>query len=486
MKSSAFYLKKSEENFPTLYLRSIRPSDDRRGLRMGDKFIIDLGSHSVGKFSFRFDVTDDFISAPVRLIIRFGEDMREIQDDFASYHGSISGVWLQEETLVLDYPQEVKMPRRYSCRFIQITVDNSRRPIDLFDFCFDATTSADIGKLKPADTDDPQLAKIDTVATETLKECMQTFFEDGPKRDRRLWIGDMRLEALTNYYTFDNRELVRRCLYLIAAGTPNNLGFVPSFVYETPYFFSGRVHIADYAMLYVVAVADYYQHTKDKKTVLDLLDVCKKQMDSFQDILDENGIVTPHGGWFSFIDWCVDLRGLIALQGVYLYALERFTDLLRALNDGSADIYEERLKKGRADSLTHLFDSERGIFRHRIDENQVSVHSQVWMILGGVIRGEHAKNALATALNDPTAKQPFTPYMHHYVIEAMMALGMREEATAYIKNIWGGMLERGADTFWEVYVENDPDFSPYNDRMVNSLCHAWSCTPAYFIRKYHL
>ena len=108
------------------------------------------------------------------------------------------------------------------------------------------------------------------------------------------------------------------------------------------------------------------------------------------------------------------------------------------------------------------------------------------MILGGVIGGEEARNLLSNCLNDKTAKQPCTPYMHHYVVEAMIKLGMKDDAVNYLKNLWGGMVELGADTFWEAYVPDDLDFSPYEDRMINSLCHAWSCTPSYFIRKYRL
>ena len=54
--------------------------------------------------------------------------------------------------------------------------------------------------------------------------------------------------------------------------------------------------------------------------------------------------------------------------------------------------------------------------------------------------------------------------MHHYVAEAMVKLG--------------------ADAFYEVYKPDDLDFSPYGDKKINSMCHAWSCTPAYFMRKY--
>ncbi len=108
------------------------------------------------------------------------------------------------------------------------------------------------------------------------------------------------------------------------------------------------------------------------------------------------------------------------------------------------------------------------------------------MILGGVIDGEEAIKLLSDCLDNKAAKQPCTPYMHHYVVEAILKLGMNEAAVQYIKKFWGGMVELGADTFWEAYVPDDLDFSPYNDRMINSLCHAWSCTPSYFIRKYGL
>jgi alpha-L-rhamnosidase len=31
------------------------------------------------------------------------------------------------------------------------------------------------------------LRRIDTVSLRTLRNCMQTVYEDGPRRDRRLW-----------------------------------------------------------------------------------------------------------------------------------------------------------------------------------------------------------------------------------------------------------------------------------------------------------
>ena len=486
MKDKNYFLSKAQENYPELIYTDITPDITEFTAVSGDSIILDLGQHAVGHFSFSFDRVNVFVDAPVRLSIKFGEDMREINDDFSQYKGVLSETWLQEEIINIDFPQRVTMNRRFACRFIKITVEKANRPIKLFDFSFRASTSADISALSPSGSKDDLLRKIDNVAANTLKECMQTFFEDGPKRDRRLWIGDLRLEALTDYYTFNNLEIVRKCLYLFAAGECNKLGFLPSFVYETPYYHSGETYIEDYALLYVVAVCDYYEHSKDTDTLNDLIDICKSQLDSFYATLDKNLIATRQDGWFAFIDWCPGLEIMTSLQGVYLYTLERFADLLKAIGDDDFEKYKSILLKVRSACRKYLYDENKKAFINSLDNNQLSVHSQIWMILGGVIDGEKAVNLLSECLEDRTAKQPCTPYMHHYVVEAMLKLDLNETAVQYIKNLWGGMVVLGADTFWEAYVPDDPDFSPYNDRMINSLCHAWSCTPSYFIRKYRL
>lgn len=173
------------------------------------------------------------------------------------------------------------------------------------------------------------------------------------------------------------------------------------------------------------------------------------------------------------------------MQGVYLYTLERFSEALKSIGDEDYLKYSSLLLKVRS-ACKNLYNENEKAFMNTIDNNQLSVHSQVWMILGGVIDGEEAKKLLLHSLGNKNFKQPVTPYMRHYVVEAMLKLGMKTEAIEYLKTFWGTMAELGADTFWEAYVPGDLDFSPYKDRMINSLCHAWSCTPAYFIRKYGL
>lgn len=479
----AYYLQKADENLPKLYRENIRISSDTQPLRNGDRVVLDLGNHSVGYFSFSLGYSEEYPDAPVRLCVKFCESRYELERDFSTYHGGLCPSWLQEEIINVDSVGEYHMPRRYAARYVEIKVVYAPRPITLSDFVFSTVTCADESRLTLADTDDPMLQAIDRVSVNTLKNCMQRVFEDGPKRDRRLWIGDLRLEALTNYHTYAQSSVVRRCLYLFAAADCDDAGFLPGYVYENPTFVSGAWFLRDYALLFVVSLCDYYLHTGDEATFFDIYPVAKEQMEAAWRELDANGIMVPEQRGNIFIDWQSDLKKITALQGVYLYTLDILCQTLTKLQHEDARLYRARYQRAKEAALLHLYNQEENNFANAYDEGQISVHSAVWMILGGVLEGDKAWDILRHAMESDQSKQAVTPYMNHYLVETMMKLGKTQEAMDHIKRFWGAMVQEGADTFYEVFVPGDPDASPYGDRLINSMCHAWSCTPAYFIRK---
>lgn len=477
-----YYWQKAEENLPKIYEEEIRVVSENKILHSGDSFEIDLGNHYVGYFSFVLGYTNMYPDAPVRLSLKFSENRDEADADFSSYRGRLCASWLQEEILNLDSIGEYRMPRRYAARFIKISVLYTPREITLSDFHFTAVTSADKRNLRSFDIADEELRAIDAVSVNTLKNCMHRVFEDGPKRDRRLWIGDLRLEALTNYYTYQQTDIVRRCLYLFAAADCNDTGFLPGYIYENPKFVSGYWFLYDYALLFVTTLCDYYQHTGDAETFLDIYPVVQKQMDAAKKITDENGILSLFNKRDVFIDWNDALEKTVSLNGVYLYTLDRLSQALSKLNHKDAPIYQSRYQDTKHAAYRHLYNAKDHNFAVGYDKEQISVHSVVWMILGGVIDGEIAWEALQNTMKNPQSIKPVTPYMNHYLAEAMMKLGKQKEAISYIKSFWGLMIKKGADTFYEVFVPEKPDLSPYGDKMINSMCHAWSCTPSYFIR----
>lgn len=507
MKLNQHYLEQAEKNTPPLYFETVTTDKTVRivpdpdaffGVRAvadgkapavvkkGDHFLLDFGRHCVGKFSMTVRDNGRYLDAPVRLKLKFGEVPYEMDRDFASYHGQLCASWLPEEIINVDQIGKVSLPRRYSFRYVEITVIATPRPTVLSDFSVLCETSADVSRLRPLPAGtDPELVEIDRVASNTLRDCMQTSYEDGPKRDRRLWSGDFRMQAMTDQVLFDNAMLARRCLYLFAACEQKDT-YLPSCVYQYPEVrFDKEIDINDYAMLWCVALCEYFTHTKDRATADDLYPVLERQIDLACSLLDENGVIRQAGYWGGFLDWAKGLEHITGLHGVFLYTLKFVVPFARALgHPDAAARWEAALVRGKDAARRHLYDEKAHRFANKYDKFQHSVQATIWMILGDVLSDDEAKIALADAMNDPDAIQPLTPYCHQYLVEAMVKIGMRDEALAYLKSYWGAMVREGADTFWEVFAIGKPDLSPYGDPLMHSFCHAWSSSPSYFIRKY--
>ena len=107
------------------------------------------------------------------------------------------------------------------------------------------------------------------------------------------------------------------------------------------------------------------------------------------------------------------------------------------------------------------------------------------MVLAHVMTDEENKKIMqSTIKNLFPVKNIATPYMYHHIVEALFEAGLNDEAVRLMKEYWGKMISLGADTFWEAFDPDRPGYSPYGSPIVNSYCHAWSCTPVYLIKKY--
>jgi alpha-L-rhamnosidase len=455
----------------------------KRVLRRGDFVIVDFEGHRTGFVSFHLATEGRDPDAPVRLRLTFGEVPTDVAEPLHPYKGQLSEAWLPDETINVDYlPRSVRLPRRYAFRYVKIEIIDTSPEfgVRIENLKAHAVTSAR-NVPAPLTGVPPLLARIDAVAVATLRDCMQTVFEDGPRRDQRLWIGDLRLQALTNYHTFRQNDVVQRCLYLFAA-LPRKDGLVAACVFEKPAPRYGGLHIVDYAALFNVTLWDYVQATNDRETGSDLWPVAQRQLEILGRDIDAGGLyVDPNNMWI-FIDWAQSLHRHAAIQAVLIYAYRATAALARRIGRPAESAeYEARVATMTAAARRQYWDSDRRVFVSGPDK-QVSWASQAWMAIAGVSTRRESADALRNALADPQAVRPVTPYLYHYVVEGLLAAGLRKEARTMVESYWGGMVAAGADTFWEVYDPGQPLSSPYGDIHINSYCHAWSCTPSYLLR----
>ncbi|WBM69489.1 sugar hydrolase [Buttiauxella sp. WJP83] len=459
----------------------------QRDFAQGEHVIIDFGQHCVGYLEFSCEAIGSPPDAPAHLQFIFGETLPEVVEPFSEYHGWLSSSWLQQQDCYLDeLPNRTRLPRRYCCRYLRINVMALSRKFQLrfTSLKLDTVTSASLADLPAYHSADHQLTRIDDVAVKTLKNCMQEVFEDGPKRDRRLWLGDLRLQALVNDVTVKNYALVKRCLYLFAAMTRED-GMVSANIFVKPQVIADDTFLFDYALFFVDVLQEYVAATHDNATLADLWPVAWRQIELAMERVAENGIVRDSNDWWSFIDWHEDLNKQAASQGVLIYCLNKALVLARVYDSSKVTWLEAQIATLKSAALRELWDQQSGFFVSG-PARQISCASQVWMVLAEVGTPESQRQLLARLLSHPPEIQMNTPYMVHHYVAALLQVNERDQATGEIKRYWGAMVEHGADTFWELFDPQRPDFSPYGSKLINSYCHAWSCTPSWFIREYQL
>ncbi|MFB9769025.1 alpha-L-rhamnosidase-related protein [Lactiplantibacillus modestisalitolerans] len=504
-------LAKANHNRPTLHHQQVKPqtlvklvkqADQLEGwgveavapasalaeqpLKRDGKLILDFGDHQVGQFSIQIDSVGSPMDAPLSLKLKFAEMPAELARNSADYDGWLSKSWIQEETVHLDtLPATLALPRRYSFRYVELTViDTSPKWQAVFSEPVVTTvSSANPQAVSVPKLADPELKKIYQVGVKTLADCMQDVFEDGPKRDRRLWIGDLRLQALADYATFKNTALVKRCLYLFGA-MPAEDGRVPANVFTKPQATPDDTFLFDYSLFFISILADYQAFQADAEVMQDLYPVAKRQMDVALKQVSVAGELQLTEDNPVFIDWSNDFDKATAGQAVIIYVLKQFIQLAKQQADPDLATYQSQLAALVAFAKTKLFDADQGLFVSG-PNREVNVASQVWMTLAHVLSPAERQRVMQT-----TVHQLFpitgiaTPYMYHHVTAALFEAGLTDDAIALMKNYWGKMIRLGADTYWEAFDPNHPDYSPYGSPILNSYCHAWSCTPVYLIDKY--
>lgn len=456
-----------------------------RMLGPGDSIILDFGEHFVGRFSVDATVDGTALDAPLRVTCTFGEVPAELVETFDPDSSWLSRSWMQDETITVDVlPGTLELPRRYAFRYVKIALIAAARKdrVRFSNPVCTALTSAPAASLEQLDSPLAGIdGHLDRVAQRTLRDCMQTVYEDGPKRDRRLWLGDMRLQALAGYVSLPNHDLVRRCLYLFA-GTARDDGLVPACIYEFPRPTTGGQYALDYAALFGVSLHDFYTAGGDRETVDALWPVALHQAEFVAACVDDTAVLHEPEGTWTFVDWQKGLYKDIAVLGTFVWSLRRCAQLAEIT--GRAE--ESARLCGSADRIARAvpgtyWDENRKAFVS--PDGQVSWASQAWMVLAGIVEGQHAADLMTRAMADDTAVRPAGPYLYHYVVEALELAGLKDAARELLRSYWGGMLDRGADTFWEVFDPADDRLSPYGNHLMNSYCHAWSCTPTWFLRR---
>lgn len=459
-----------------------------RIFKKDDSVILDFGTHYVGYLTLDLASAGSHQDAPAYIHLRFAERLDELTTNTEEYDGWISKGWLQEESIHIDVlPAKLELERRYAFRYLEIKVIDVSLKFSLVinHLSIRAVSAVNEENIPSLATDDELLRKIDEVSIRTLKNCMQLVFEDGPKRDRRMWLGDFRLQARANYRTFRNLSMVKRCLYLFG-GLTFNEGKIPACLFLEPEIEPDDTYLFDYALLYGSVLLDYYRATKDEKTLEDLYPIAIRQIEIGLTYLNEEGIIPDRSGQFwCFVDWGDGLNTQAASLAILIYSMRYGIRLAECKNDEKTIQWlQEKMEELKCKAVEYFWDEKQKLFVSG-EERQVSWATQVWMILARVFPKEQNRELIRHTMEVNPGMPMVSPYMYHHYIDALIRSDEKKLALEEMKRYWGGMIRDGADTFWELYNPENKYESPYGSVAINSFCHAWSCTPTYFLRKFY-
>jgi alpha-L-rhamnosidase len=310
----------------------------------------------------------------------------------------------------------------------------------------------------------------------TLRLCMQELLVDGIKRDRVPWGGDLFLGNLCNAFSFAEPSIIARTMTALYPQTPE---------------ISDVSGIADYTLYWILALRDYVHFYGD----LDYLVHVKHWLSQLLQILaakeDTNGLLPSDKFSWIFIDWAtVDHLGYSAcIQMLYIMALEAACFLYKLLNDQDQfEIMYQKCERLKLTCQKYFWNSTQNAFVDNWQNGQQgdhkSRHSNILAILSNTAKDNQKEYLLKNILLNKNIESVGTPYMKALECRALAQCGQMQSMISIISSYWGGMLKKGAITFWEAYEKSDKEseqYSFYDRPFGKSLCHAWSAGPIFLL-----
>ena len=363
-------------------------------------------------------------------------------------------------------------------RFVNIQYGNSIA-VDSVSMLHEYADLPDKGSFKCSDT---LINKIYDIAAYTLHLSTREFFVDGIKRDRWVWSGDAYQSYLMNYYLMNDNETVKRTMYSLRGKDP----------------VTGHINtIMDYSFYWFLGIYDYYLYTGDKSYIIQNYPRMKTLMQYCLDRRNKNGLMEGMPGDWIFIDWADGLRkdGELSFEQLLLCrSLETMAICADIVQDGSS---AGQYKTLSTDLRKKLFDyywneNKQALVHTRVDGKQsdnVTRYANMFSIFFVYFNDQQKQAVKKSVLLNDSIQKIVTPYMRFYELEALCAMGEQSNVLEQMKAYWGGMLQLGATSFWELYNPDDKGvehYAMYGRPFGKSLCHAWGASPIYLLGKYYL
>lgn len=317
-------------------------------------------------------------------------------------------------------------------------------------------------------TSDPDLNRIIETAAYTLKLCFQNgYIWDGIKRDRLVWSGDLNQEIITSIYLFGDNKNITNSLSFLKEETPEDdwMNKIPA-----------------YSAWWIINLCDYCRLTGNTEYFEKNKDYAKAILNHFNQCISDDGVIdfkAPSDYMCFFLDWPTHgtQDAVIGTAMIITIAAKLFQELEENPDCG------EIIRK-----LVCYLDMPCEYKQTRAFQ----------LLAGRDTKGEDE-------FLEKEGAKGFSTFMSYYILAAD-GLAEGKNMLTLIKEYFGGMLSRGATTFWEDFHMEWLEGSGRIDELPkdgvkdihgdygafcykgfrHSLCHGWASGVLAFIIEYML
>lgn len=325
--------------------------------------------------------------------------------------------------------------------------------------------------------EDKLVNKIWSVAEHTFKLCSGIFFIDGVKRDKWIWSGDAYQSFFVNQYLMADPDIDQRTLIALRGNDPMTTHINT---------------ILDYSLLWILGVKVHYQAYGDLHFIQQIYPKMCSLMDFCEQQTDENGFVVGRKGDWIYIDWAeLDKEGALCAEQMLFAACWKTMEEISGLLGKDSAIYQQKYEKLVENIQLFFWDKEKGAYIDSFSSGKrhVTRHANIFAVLFHIADPVREEQIVENVLMNDKVPAITTPYFQFFELDALCRTGKLDVVFHRIKQYWGGMLERGAVTFWEEFDPDTPEdeqYDMYGDKFGKSLCHAWSASPIYLLAKYYV
>lgn len=358
---------------------------------------------------------------------------------------------------------------------------------------------------------DDRLNRIWDISAATARACMQTFYEDGVKRDGLLWLGDYRFTFPGAWYAFGDSELALRSLRMIrdsqypcgaipacaARGggeqhhTASGIAYMPNI----PGDGQNRWIIPNYMCDYISGLREYVALTGDEAVLPEFLDSARRAAEFLLDLVD----FERPGHWrfdpytrdrdaYGF-NYTIHMDVNISPQTGYGSKGALLMELLAAVRAlaNLADMAGDEALSGWAMEQSQKLDCH--IETYYRERRFGSYTDEVRQRFTGINQYVAPRAALVGKVDELGIQRmlrsvmPRVGFSMAWRLEAMFHLGYIDEALKDIRATWGKMLDQDSRTCWERLDVPEMNETHWYDA-IGSYCHGWTSGPAWQLPKW--